>query len=131
METSSDELQNKRGKTERRYFYSKTNKMHNFLSLLNITTYVSDGLSVHHQEYIYLMLYVQSWTPDDGRKDRTKHVEWYSVNSKNCASSWFYYRNISRCTVPWTSIRKTSRDQRKYASVQGSTSDEYSRLTGM
>ena len=22
---------------------------------------------------------------------------------ENCASSWFYYRNISRCTVPWTS----------------------------
>jgi len=31
---------------------------------------------------IYLMLYVQSWTPDDGRKDRPKHVEWYSINSK-------------------------------------------------
>ena len=27
------------------------------------------------QHDIYLMLYVQSWTPDDGRKDRTKHVE--------------------------------------------------------
>jgi hypothetical protein len=24
---------------------------------------------------IYLMLYVQSCTPDDGRKDRPKHVE--------------------------------------------------------
>ena len=43
---------------------------------------------------IYLMLYVQSWTPDDGRKDRPKHVEWYAINSKNCASSWFYYRNL-------------------------------------
>jgi hypothetical protein len=31
---------------------------------------------------IYLMLCVQSWTPDDGRKDRRKHVEWYSINSK-------------------------------------------------
>jgi len=31
-----------------------------------------------------------------------KYVEWYSTNSKNCASSWFYYRNISRCMVPWT-----------------------------
>jgi hypothetical protein len=51
----------------------------------------------------YLMLYVQPWTPDDGRKDRPKHVEWYSINSKNYASSWLYYRNISRCTVPWTS----------------------------
>jgi len=26
---------------------------------------------------IYLMLYVQSQTPDDGRKDRPKHVECY------------------------------------------------------
>jgi len=24
---------------------------------------------------IYLMLYVESYTPDDGRKDRPKHVE--------------------------------------------------------
>jgi len=31
---------------------------------------------------IHLMLYVQSWTPDDGRKDRPKHVEWYSINFK-------------------------------------------------
>ena len=49
---------------------------------------------------IYLMLYIQSGTPDDGRKDRPKHVEWYSVNSKNCASSWFYCRNI--CKVLYT-----------------------------
>ena len=32
------------------HFYSKTNQMHNFSSLLNITLHVSDGLSVHHQE---------------------------------------------------------------------------------
>jgi hypothetical protein len=25
---------------------------------------------------------VESWTPDDGRKDRPKHVEWYPINSK-------------------------------------------------
>jgi len=31
---------------------------------------------------IYLMLYLQSWAPDDGRKDRPKHVGWYSINSK-------------------------------------------------
>ena len=43
---------------------------------------------------IYLMLCVQSWTPDDGRKDRPKHVEWYSINSINCTSSCFYYRNM-------------------------------------
>ena len=51
--------------------------MPNFSSLLNITLYVSDGLPVHHQESngIYLMLYVQSWTPNDERKDRSKHIE--------------------------------------------------------
>jgi hypothetical protein len=38
--------------------------------------HVSDGPSVHHQESKTVhMLYVQSWTPDDGRKDRPKHVE--------------------------------------------------------
>ena len=59
-----------------------------------ITLHVSDGISVHRQEFttvhtatgirqtlqLYLfdkclLLYVQSWTPDDGRKDRLKHVE--------------------------------------------------------
>jgi hypothetical protein len=52
---------------------------------------------------IHLMLCVQTWTPDDGRKDRPKHVEWYSMNWKNCVCGWFYYRNRSRCTVTWTS----------------------------
>jgi hypothetical protein len=32
------------------FFYSKTNQMHSFSSLLNITLHVSDGFSVHHQE---------------------------------------------------------------------------------
>jgi len=31
---------------------------------------------------IYLMVCVRCWTPDDGWKDRPKHVEWYSINSK-------------------------------------------------
>jgi len=26
--------------------------------------------------------------------DRPKHVEWDSINSKNCASSWIYYRSV-------------------------------------
>jgi len=88
-------------------FYSKTNYMHQFLKFIlfwNNILHLSDGLSVHHQEFktvhtasgicqtdtatclkqpqnrydIYLMLYVQSWTPDYGRKDRPKHVECYS-----------------------------------------------------
>jgi len=32
-------------------FCSKTNQMHNFSSLLNITLHVSDGFSVYHQEF--------------------------------------------------------------------------------
>jgi len=70
-----------------------------------MTLHVSDGLSVHRQEfetvrtatgfcqtdtavcllagtrlqaYKYLLLYVQFRTPDDGRKDRPKHVECHS-----------------------------------------------------
>jgi len=33
------------------------------------------------QQYLFdicLLQYVQSWTSDDGRKDRSKHVERYS-----------------------------------------------------
>jgi hypothetical protein len=40
---------------------------------------------------IYLMSYVQSWTPDDGWKDRPKHVVIFN-KPKICASSWFYKR---------------------------------------
>jgi hypothetical protein len=90
------------------YFYSKTNYMHNFSIVLNITLHVSvfpsiirsSRLYIQHQVYviqvswmlaskqstklcdIYLTLYVQSWTPDDGWEDRQKHVEWYKINSK-------------------------------------------------
>ena len=57
-------------------------------------------LLASRQQYLFdkcLLLYVQSWTADDGQKDRPKHVEchfkikwiWYIG-----ASSWFYYRKI-------------------------------------
>jgi len=62
-----------------------------FILFLNNTPHVSDGLSVHHQEFKTVhysdrhlsnryccRCYVQSWTPDDGRKDRPKHVECHS-----------------------------------------------------
>jgi len=74
-----------------------------FILFWNNTLHVLDGLSVNHQEfktvhtatgtgicttdtvawsrqqylfdiYLYLSLCVQSWTPDDGRKNRPKHV---------------------------------------------------------
>jgi hypothetical protein len=37
------------------------------------------------------MLYVQSQTPDDGRKDRPKLPK-NKINLKTAASRWFYYR---------------------------------------
>ena len=51
------------------------------------------------QQYMFdkcLLLYVQSWTPDDGRKDRPEHAECHSKIKSSWyigASSWFYYRN--------------------------------------
>jgi len=54
-----------------------------FILFWNDTVHVSDGLSVHHQEFKTvhtargkcLLLYVQSLTPDEGREDRPKHVD--------------------------------------------------------
>jgi hypothetical protein len=38
---------------------------------------------------IYLLLYVQFWTPDDGRKDRPKHVQCYAkVNNLRNWCTW-------------------------------------------
>jgi hypothetical protein len=58
------------------------------------------------QQYLfdkYLLLYVQSWTPDDGRKDRPKHVEWH-FKIKSIwyigASSWFCNTVYLRIQLP-------------------------------
>jgi len=77
------------------YFYSKINQMHNFrvywISLYMFRTVFpsiirTSKVYIQHQVYviqdIYLMLCVQSWTPNDGQKDRPKHVDWFSINSK-------------------------------------------------
>ena len=61
--------------------------------------FASGYLLAGRQQYLFdrcLLLYVQSWTPDDGRKDRPKHVECHSKIKQIWyigASSWFYYRN--------------------------------------
>jgi len=70
--------------------------MYQIYFIFGMTLHVSDGLSVHHQEFKtvhtaadiavcllasrqkYLVLYVQSCTTDDERKDRPKHVECHS-----------------------------------------------------
>jgi hypothetical protein len=109
-----------------------SNKMQRYTVYLHLETalHVSYGTSTHHQEgiqmYLQHLVFVTplllsaaiveelepvwvccgwrtSWTPDDWRKDCSKHVESYSINSKIVPLSWFYYRNISRCSVPWTS----------------------------
>jgi len=90
------------------YSYSKTNQIHQCIIYLfwNGTLHVSDGLSVHHQQFKTLhtavkhillsaskqtvvsvsdkclLQYLQSLTPDDGRKDRTKHAECHSKIKK-------------------------------------------------
>jgi hypothetical protein len=66
------------------------------LFYFGITLYM---LLASRQQYLFdkcLLLYVQSWTPDDGRKHRPKHVECHSEIKEIWyigASSWFYYRN--------------------------------------
>ena len=59
------------------------------------------------QQYLFdicLLLYVQSWTPDDGRKDRPKHVECHSKRNKIIwyigASSWFFHRKRLKLHKP-------------------------------
>jgi len=69
------------------HFYSKTNYMHHcikFILFWNDTLHVSDGISAHHQEFKtvhtateQILLYIQSFTPDDGRKDRPERVEYH------------------------------------------------------
>jgi hypothetical protein len=88
------------------FFYSKTNEMHNFLKLnyfgITLCMFWAVLLSIIRslRPYMYLLLYVQSWTPDDGRKFRPKHAECYSkINKfeKLVHLVGFYYRNILWC----------------------------------
>ena len=83
--------------------------------------HVSDGLSVHHQDCTYRIRYMSyrfcgcllasshrtcmthiwccMYSPDDGRRDRPKHVPrrvlfQNKINLRYCAYGWFYYRSI-------------------------------------
>jgi len=44
---------------------------------------------------IHLTLCVQSWTPDDGRKDRPKHVEWFLISKFRRVLYVFFW------VIPW------------------------------
>ena len=47
------------------------------------------------------------WAPNDGRRNRLKHVEHFTEINKLCnvASRWLYLKIRLRCTDPWTSER--------------------------
>jgi len=68
----------------------------------------------NRQQYLFdkcLLLYVRSWTPDDGRKDRPKHVECHSkINKFDTVVHLvgFTMGIILRCTALWKS--KTDSD---------------------
>ena len=53
----------------------------------------------------YPMLYIHFWAPDDGRRNRLKHVEHFTEMNKLCnaASCWLYLEIRLRCTDPWSS----------------------------
>ena len=51
------------------------------------------------------ILYIKFWAPDDGRRNRLKHVEHFTEINKfwNVASCWLRFKIRLRCTDPWTS----------------------------
>jgi len=67
---------------------------------------------------IHLMLYVQSWTPDDGRKDRPKHVEWYSINSKQKIVNLICFTvEINQGVIPFVVVSIIRRHTSNYRSL--------------
>ena len=57
----------------------------------------------------YPMVYIQFWAPDDGRRNRLKHVEHFTEINKLCnaASCWLYlkiysdeYRTLDKVDLP-------------------------------
>ena len=62
----------------------------------------------------YPMLYIQFWAPDDGRRNRLKHVEHFAEINKllNVASCWLYleiHENIRSVVVKCCNPLKTKR----------------------
>ena len=51
------------------------------------------------------MTYIQFWAPDDGRRNRLKHVQHFTEINKLCSieSCWLHLKIRLRCTDPWTS----------------------------
>ena len=85
-----------------------------FLMFMMMMTYSNRHMSNRYyclpasrQQYLFnicLLLYVQSWTPDDGQKDHLKHVECHSQISKFDTLvhlDGFTIEIILRCTALW------------------------------
>ena len=48
------------------------------------------------------------WAPDDGRRNRLKHIHFTEINNLcKVASCWLYLKIRLRCTDPWTSNLET------------------------
>jgi len=60
----------------------------------------ADSLQAVSKLVWHIPLLCAQWkSPDDGQRNWPKHVEFYSRNKwEICASSWFYYKNLSRYT---------------------------------
>jgi hypothetical protein len=96
------------------YFHSKKTQMPNTSNLFYFGTKPYMFRKVYHSitqqpqnRYdIYLMLYVQSYNPDDGRRDRPKQSERLlyqnKINLRYCASGSFCYRNYERFFQEWS-----------------------------
>jgi hypothetical protein len=65
------------------------------------------------QQNVYVLLCVQWKTPDDGKRNCPKHVQFYSKNKfdKLSASSWFYYKE-NVCTY-----RNAIQDAMQYCNI--------------
>ena len=101
------------------YSYSKTNQMHQCIKIIYfrmtlymfraVFPYIIRSSRPYIQQYLFvkcLLLYVQSWTPDDVRKDRPKHVECHSkINNFDTLVHLvgFTIGILLRCTALWTS----------------------------
>ena len=66
-----------------------------------------------------LMLYIQCWAPDDGRRNRLKHVEHFTEIKKLCnvSSCWLYLK--TSCLLIGTSGFNVTKDCFKLRFIQG------------
>ena len=102
--------------------------MHQCLKFIcfGMTLYMFTANSQQYLFNIRLLLYVQSWTPEDGQKDRQKHVECHSKINKfdtlvhligftielsyhayhQCPISSKLWSPYTTCSTNWSLIRK-------------------------